>query len=113
METLFEVIEKIEQLGSAEAIRWSNGLRTWVWTYRDLHLHIAAFAENLEKRGIRKNDRVMLWGENRPEWIAAFWGAVARGVEVVPVDYRFSQQLLERIQRESKPKLLVYGAAVD
>jgi long-chain acyl-CoA synthetase len=113
METLFEVIEKIEQLGSAEAIRWSNGLRTWVWTYRDLHLHITAFAETLEKRGIRKNDRVMLWGENRPEWIAAFWGAVARGVEVVPVDYRFSHQLLERIQRESKPKLLVYGAVVD
>src|SRR5262249_25824922 len=54
-----------------------------------------------------------IWAENRPEWIAAFWGAIIRGIVTVPVDYRFSPELLQRIQVESRAKLLVYGAAVD
>src|SRR5205085_8993918 len=113
METLAEVVTEIERLGGREAVRWSNGLRTWTWTYRDLYLRIAAFGESLEKRGVRKGDRVMIWGENRPEWIAAFWGAVIRGVEVVPVDFRFSTNLLQRIEQESHPRLLVHGDTVD
>src|SRR5205809_7796124 len=113
MDTLFQVVVEIERLGAREAIRWSNGLRTWQWSYRDLYLRLAAFAEALQQRGIKKGDRIMSWGENRPEWIAAFWGAVVRGVEVVPVDFRFSTDLVQRIERESKPKLLVHGGSVD
>src|SRR5579863_2797921 len=113
METLLDVISEIDRLGQAEAIRWSNGFRSWVWSYRDLYLRIAAFANLLEQRSIRKGDRILIWGENRPEWIASFWGAVAMGVEVIPVDYRFSPDLLRRIEDESKPVLLAYGDTVD
>src|SRR5262249_33952231 len=96
-----------------EAVRWSNGLRTWTWTYRDLYRCIAAFAKFLEDRDLRKGDRVLIWGENRLEWIAAFWGGVVRGVEVVPVDFRFSSQLVRRIAAESNPVLLVHGNTVE
>lgn len=113
METLLEVVEQIERSGASEAVRWSNGLRTWIWTYRDLHIHIATFAGTLKTRAIRRGDRIMIWGENRPEWLAAFWGAVASGVTVIPVDYRFSPELARRIQQESQPKLLVHGDTVD
>ena len=113
MKTLLDLIEHIKRLDKKEAVEWSNGLRTWVWTYADLHDRICAVGRWLESRGIRKHDRIMIWGENRPEWLAAFWGAVACGVEVVPVDFRFSVDLITRIQRESQPKLLVHGDSVN
>jgi long-chain acyl-CoA synthetase len=113
METLAEVVQEIDRLGSAEAVRWSNGLRTWTWTYRDLYGRIASSAAALKGRGICKGDRVMIWAENRPEWIAVFWAAVVRGVEIVPVDYRFSADLVKRIIEESQAKLLVYGETVE
>src|SRR5215471_7567135 len=113
MQTLLELVDQIERLGVAEAVLWTDGLRTIVWSYRDLRRHVAEFAATFEECGIRKGDRVVIWAENRPEWIAAFWGAVICGVVVVPVDYRFSPELLQRIQLESKATLLVYGAAVD
>ena len=113
MQTLIELLIDIERLGSREAARWTNGLRTLAWSYAELHARIASFSRRLDDLGVRKGDRLMIWGENRPEWIAAFWGAVARGVEVVPVDFRFSADLVRRIQHECAPKLVVCGSAVD
>src|SRR5262245_11931781 len=112
METLLELITDIERLGPREAVSWSNGLRSWVWTYSDLLARIGGFAQWVKDRGLVKGDRVLIWGENRPEWLAAFWGAVALGLEVVPVDFRFSIDLVERIRHESSPRLLVHGNSV-
>ncbi len=67
----------------------------------------------LDTNGFQKGERLLLWGENRPEWLAAFWGAVARGVEVVPVDFRSSFALVSRIQAEVHARLIVTGAAVE
>src|SRR5579884_368994 len=113
METLLDLVAEIERLGDTEACRWSNGLRTWTWTYRDIYRQLATFAQVLEQRGVGKGERILIWSENRPEWITAFWGAVARGVQVVPVDYRFSVDLVRLIAAEAKTRLLVHGSAVD
>jgi len=113
MTTLLDLIEMIRNLGLREAVCWSNGFRTWTWSYADLLSRIHNFGRWLDEKGIRRRDRMLIWGENRPEWIAAFWGAVSRGVEVVPVDFRFSSDLARRIQRESAAKLVVHGSSVD
>ena len=44
------------------------------------------FAALLEDRGIGMGDRVVLWGENSAEWVAAFYGCMLRGVMAVPLD---------------------------
>src|SRR5262245_55543846 len=113
MDTLLDLLPEMQRLGSREAVRWSNGLRTWIWSYADLYKRAAAFSNYLEQAGLHKGDRVMIWGENRPEWLAAFWGSVVRGIEVVPVDFRFSVDLVDRIRKEAHPKILVYGSSVD
>ena len=100
-------------LGDREALRYHNGYRTWRISYRELYQRIGFFSCYLEQRGLCKGDRVLLWGENRPEWVYAFWGCLARGVAVVPLDYRFSRQLVERIQQEVGARLLVSGDEVD
>ena len=94
MQTLLEVLAEIRRLDDREALRFYNGFRTWKLTYRELYRQIGAFAAYLDRAGLHKGDRVIFWGENRPEWVSAFWGSVARGVQVVPVDYRSSLDLV-------------------
>ncbi len=113
MQTLLELLVVIRRLGDGEALRFYNGFRTWRFTYGELYRGIAAFAGHLDGAGIRKGDRVILWAENRAEWVTAFWGCVARGVQVVPVDYRSSVDLVRRIQSEVQARLVVTGEALE
>ena len=59
--------------------------------------------------GLRQGDAVVFWSENRPEWIAAFWGCLMSGVVVVPIDYRSSQDFLHRVSRIVSAKLILIG----
>jgi long-chain acyl-CoA synthetase len=113
METLVELLPEIQRLAHREAVRSSNGLRTKIATYKDLYGKIGAVVQFFNERGIRKNDRVLIWAENRLEWLAVFWGCVASGVQAVPVDFRFSPELVDRIRIESKPKLIIDNAMLD
>jgi acyl-CoA synthetase (AMP-forming)/AMP-acid ligase II len=112
MRTLLEPIQRIQDSGS-EAIRFHSGYRTWVHSWAELSNRIGGFAAYLEQRGIEKGDRILLWGENRPEWVVAFWGSVVRGVQVVPIDFRSSARFVKRIQEEVQAKLLVHGDSLN
>jgi long-chain acyl-CoA synthetase len=113
MQTLVELLPLIEKLGSREAVRWSNGYRTWIASYRDLHGRIGACVDYLDRRGLQKGDRVLMWAENRLGWMAIFWACIARGIEAVPVDYRFSKDLVDRIRDGSQPRLVIDDEVLD
>src|SRR5437773_8839580 len=104
MQTLLDLLPEIARLADREAIRWSNGFRTWIATYGELYGKIGATVRYFDERGIGKGDRVLIRAENRMEWVAVFWACIARGIEAVPVDFRFSEDLVERIRLESSPK---------
>ncbi len=103
----------MEALGEREAIVYRDGLRTRKWSYRELRLAIGGVAEELAVRGLEAGDRVLLWGENRPEWVAVFWAAVLRRVTLVPLDFRSSAAFVLRVQKDVGAKLLIHGASVD
>jgi long-chain acyl-CoA synthetase len=113
MHTLVDLLPEIQRLGDREAIRWSNGFRVWVTTYRELYSKIGTAIEYFDRSGLRKGDRVLIWGENRAEWAAVFWACIARGLQAVPVDFRFSRDLVERIRRESQPSLFIDNAVLE
>lgn len=112
MQTLLDVLAEIRRLDRDEALRFFNGFRTWRVTYAELYRDIGAFAGYLDRVGMQKGDRAIIWAENRPEWVSAFWGCVARGVHVVPVDYRSSNDLVKRIQSEVHAGMIVIGDSV-
>src|SRR5262249_32458651 len=113
MRTLLEFLPLIRHLGRREAIRWSNGFRTWTATYSDLYGAIGAVANHFDEIGISKGDRVLIFAENQFDWISVFWACVARGIVVVPLDYRFSSDLVKRIEAESNPKIIVDNRYLD
>ena len=83
------------------------GYRMEWFTYGQVLEMALRFASGLEARGIGKGERVMLWGENCAEWVAAFFGCVLRGVVVVPMDDAASAEFAARVSRQVEAKLWV------
>lgn len=91
---------------------YDDGLRTYQYSYRQTAAAARAFAVKLNQGGVASGDRVLLWSENRPEWIAAFWGCLLKGAVVVPVDYRSSAALVTRISAAVSPRVVLIGEEV-
>src|SRR5262245_41434118 len=98
---------------SAPFLVYDDGYRTWTWTYGDLAAAARAFAERLRAAGISAGAHVAIWSENRPEWIAALWGALLEGVVIVPIDYRTSADFLLKVAAIVDAKAILVGEAVD
>ncbi|HYO91892.1 MAG TPA: AMP-binding protein, partial [Pyrinomonadaceae bacterium] len=84
-----------------------RGLRTVRWSYGRLVSTAHRFARELEARNIAPGERVLLCGENCPEWVAAFWGCLLRGAVVVPLDKESTPDFVLLVQRQTDAKLLV------
>ncbi len=63
----------------------------------------------MRNAGIRKGDKVVFWGENRPEWVVALWACLLEGVVATPVDFRSSGAIVERIAGIVDAKVLLIG----
>ena len=90
-----------------------DGYRVRRHTYADVTRAARAFAARLREAGIGKGDKVVLWGENRPEWLVAYWGCVISGVIVVPIDYRASVDFLENVSAIVEARATLIGDDVD
>jgi long-chain acyl-CoA synthetase len=84
-----------------------RGYRMEWFTYGQVLEMAVRFGRELEARGIGKGDRVMLWGENCAEWVAAFFGCALSGVVVVPMDDGASADFAERVAGQVEAKLWV------
>lgn len=89
------------------AYRQRRGYRTQSFTYRQIVDMAAVVAGELDRRSIAKGDRVMLWGENCAEWVAAFFGCALRGAVAVPMDDGASPDFAARVMEQVQAKLLV------
>jgi long-chain acyl-CoA synthetase len=83
------------------------GYRMEWFTYGQVLEMAGGFAGDLEARGIGKGERVMLWGENSAEWVAAFFGCALRGVVVVPMDDGASGDFAARVAGQVEARLWV------
>jgi long-chain acyl-CoA synthetase len=89
------------------AVRQRRGYRTESFTYAQILDLAHSFARDLDTHGMVKGDRIMIWGENSAQWIAAFCGAVFRGVVIVPMDNASSLDFAHRVFQQVQAKLLV------
>src|SRR5579863_4982 len=83
------------------------GYRMGWFTYGQVFEMAIAFCRELEARGIGKGERVMLWGENSTQWVAAFFGCALRGVVVVPMDDGAAADFAARVAGQVGAKLWV------
>ena len=106
-ETLLSFLDDAKARGAETAVVYWRGLRLARWSYRELAACAFQFARELEAHGIVAGDRVLFWSDNSPEWIAAFYGCLLRGVVVVPLDLKSAPDFAARVQQQVSAKLLL------
>src|SRR5437867_12657847 len=84
-----------------------RGYRTERWTYKQIADTAFRFGRELEKRGIVKGDRVLVWGPNSAEWVAVSFGCALQGVIVVPMDNAAAPHSVLRVAQPAHTKLLI------
>jgi len=82
----------------AEFLVYDDGYRRRRHSYEDVGRAARGFAKKLGAAGLKKDDKVIFWGENRPEWVACYWGCLISGIIVVPIDYRSSAEFVEKVR---------------
>lgn len=108
---LAALIDDFRRLDRDIAVVRYQGNRRRVTTYGELATLAGRFAALLDARGVREGDRVLIWGENSAEWIAAFHGCMLRGALAVPLDIFGTGEFVARVAKDVNPKL-VLGDAV-
>ena len=104
--TLISYLDDYLTRGDETVFVGRRGLRFVRWSYRQLALNARLVARELASQGITKGERVLLIGENSPEWVAAFWGCVLHGVVVVPLDEHATGDFALAVQRQTNAKLV-------
>jgi long-chain acyl-CoA synthetase len=107
-ETLLDYFNTVATL-EGEYLVYDDGFRPRSYSYRALARAAKNFARILLEHNITQGDRVVLWSENRPAWVAVFWGCVLRGVAVAPIDEHHSPDFLQRIVRITDAKAVLIG----
>ena len=107
---LATLLEDFRRYDREIAVVRYQGNRRRVTTYGELARLTGRFASLLEQRKIGTGDRVIIWGENSAEWIAAFYGCMMRGILAVPLDANGTADFATRVAADVKPKLAVGDA---
>jgi long-chain acyl-CoA synthetase len=84
-----------------------KGYRSVRWSYREVLSMAFRFARELELRGIRKGERVVLWAPNSAEWVGVFLGCCLGGVVLVPLDQIATAEFAWRVHQQVGARLLV------
>jgi len=111
-ETLIDFFNDFAPLTS-EFLIYDDGLCSRAYTYHEMASKARAFVARLRHAGVHQDDKIILYGENRPEWLIALWGALLEGVIVVPIDYRASVAFVERIDAIVDARYIITGDEVD
>jgi long-chain acyl-CoA synthetase len=112
-QSLIEFIEEYARRGKETAIAHRRGYRMERWTYARVGGVARSFAASLEQRGVAPGNRVLLWGENCAEWVAAFFGCVLCGAVVAPMDQAASADFAARVAQTVDAKMIVHSRALD
>ncbi len=101
---LDRVRENIESMPEKEILIGKKNGKYFPVTYREFGRQIAAVQSEL---GISPEDRVVIFMENRPEWVSSFYSVLFSGGIAVPVDYLLSAEELFNILKDCQPRCVI------
>jgi long-chain acyl-CoA synthetase len=109
---LATLVADFRRYGLQIAVVTHRGNRRFSSTYLQLAELSARCAHAFDQQGLQPGDRVLLWGANSVEWMAAFFGCILRGIVAVPLDAAGSLELAQRVVSEVQPRLLAGDLAL-
>ena len=112
-QSVLEYFRPDSRPGKEIAVVWRRGYRMVRWSYAELLGTATGAAETLVARGAGKGERVLLWGENSGEWIAAFLGCLLVGAIVVPMDAIAEKSFAKRVADQAGVRLAIVGQGLS
>src|SRR5258708_4824352 len=106
-QSLVDFLNEFRRLGNSCAIVRRTGYRTSRSSYMEVASLAAQCAREFELRGIKRGDRILLWGRNSAEWVAAFFGCILCGALAVPMDQGATDNFASRVAAQVDAKLIV------
>jgi len=99
------------QYANIDFIRYRSGKQREFtrWTYSRFGEECKRIARGLLSAGFSKGDRVVLWSENRPEWMSVWMGTVIAGICIVPVDFLCTEEECINIIKITRAKAFFYS----
>ena len=107
--TILEYLDNFRRQAPQTAYVYRRGYRERRWTYGDVADCSCRVARELQARGIGHGAKVLLWGENCAEWVAAFFGCVLQGTIVVPIDNIAAPDFAARVAGQVDARLCIGG----
>jgi long-chain acyl-CoA synthetase len=103
--TLREVIvNSTKHYGNKAAVGFVGGEPI---SYKELGSAAARLAKALRNDGLKPGDKIALLSENRPEWVAAYFGITAAGFIGVPILTDFGSEQIHNILQHSEAKAVI------
>lgn len=106
-ENLLTLFEEFARYAGDVALVQKRGYRREAWSYAKLASVSVACALELKQRGVRTGERVLIWGPNSAEWVAAFWGCLLRGAVAVPMDDGATAEFAARVAKDAGVKAVI------
>ena len=101
------VEEAAERYGSSPAMSLFRGEERIDVSYRELLARARAVAHRLDEAGVAPGDRVLLSGENHPDWAIACFGVLFRGAVLVPIDPALSPEQAKNVAKRARVRLCI------
>jgi fatty-acyl-CoA synthase len=109
--------EVTQRFSESEAIVFDDPLRdgeTVRWSYRDLATNARKIAKSLLAAGVKRGDSVAIVMGNRPEAVAAIFGAGIVGAIAVPMStFAPAPELAHMLRKSSAPVVLTQRQLLD
>ena len=95
-------------LRNKEKIVFSHkkGYRTFTIIGKELSEKVAKLRVFLKDKKIRRNDVVIILGNNSIPWVVVYFACILSGITVVPLDTLTDRALLNRIQKKVQSKAI-------
>ncbi len=91
--------------GRGEAVYLRTSVRNW--SYEEVAAAADGAGAGFLGLGLGRGDRVLLALRDRPEFVAAFWGAIKAGLVPVPVVHGLTEADLCHLLRDSEARVVV------
>jgi long-chain acyl-CoA synthetase len=105
--TLKEMIDGINKDAfGREAFNMTFGEKHLKITYEELQNDVRALSNILLKMGVKKDDKIGIFSENRLEWPLVYLGVACAGAVIVPIDIFMTVEELGAVIKASDIKIL-------
>jgi long-chain acyl-CoA synthetase len=105
--TLQSIIDSLGERGEKTALLALGKKDRHRWSFKKLADSARSFANGLAKGGFKRGDTIVLFAENRPEWIVAALGIIRAGAVAVPLDVQLGDKTLVHVLRDSGARAVI------